>query len=42
VVVHELAHIVHKNHQAGFYTLVARYLPDYKQREALLRRPPQN
>lgn len=41
VVVHELAHIVHKNHQAGFYRLVARYLPDYKQREALLRRPPQ-
>ena len=42
VVVHELAHIVHKNHQAGFYALVARYLPDYKQREALLRCPPQN
>ena len=41
VVVHELAHIVHKNHQAGFYALVAKYLPDYKQREALLRRPPQ-
>jgi len=40
VVVHELAHIVYKNHQAGFYRLVARYLPDYKQREALLRQPP--
>ena len=42
VVVHELAHIVHKNHQAGFYVLIAKYLPDYKQREALLRRPLQN
>ena len=40
VVVHELAHIVHKDHQAGFYTLVARYLPDYRERVELLRSPP--
>ena len=37
VVVHELAHIVYKNHSAKFYALVVKYLPDYKEREKLLR-----
>ena len=37
VVVHELAHIVHKNHGAKFYKLVAKYLPDYKERVKMLR-----
>ena len=37
VVVHELAHIRHKNHGSAFYTLIASVLPDYKEREALLR-----
>lgn len=37
VVVHELAHIRVKNHGAGFYREVGRYLPDYKQRVALLK-----
>lgn len=37
VVVHELAHIVHKNHGSGFYALVASILPDYQMRCALLR-----
>ena len=37
VVVHELAHIRHKNHGAGFWTLVETYLPDYRQRIKLLR-----
>lgn len=37
VVVHELAHIRHKNHGPAFYALVARYLPDYRRRQALLR-----
>lgn len=37
VVVHELAHIVHKNHGKDFYALVEAILPDYKQRRALLR-----
>ncbi len=39
VVVHELAHIRHKNHGAEFYALIARYLPDYKERIRLLRQP---
>lgn len=37
VVVHELAHIVHKNHGGGFYALIASVLPDYKERVKLLK-----
>lgn len=37
VVVHELAHIVHKNHSKDFYKLIEKYLPDYKLRERLLK-----
>ena len=37
VVVHELAHIRHKNHSPDFYAFVARLLPDYKRREAILK-----
>lgn len=37
VVVHELAHILHKNHSAAFYACIAAVLPDYKARSALLR-----
>lgn len=40
VVVHELAHIKEKNHGEGFYRLVSEYLPDYKEREKLLKTPP--
>ena len=36
VVVHELAHIVHKNHGKAFYALVESVLPDYRQRKKLL------
>lgn len=32
VVVHELAHIRYKNHGREFYSLIERYLPDYKER----------
>ncbi len=39
VVVHELAHIKHKDHSKRFYALVERYLPDYKARKALLKKP---
>ena len=39
VVVHELAHIKHHNHSAAFYALIKRYMPDYKSRQALLKKP---
>lgn len=38
VVVHELSHIRFKNHNDKFYAQVAAILPDYKEREARLRR----
>ncbi len=31
IVIHELAHIVHKHHQKSFWKLVQKYLPSYKQ-----------
>jgi hypothetical protein len=37
VVVHELAHIIHKNHGPDFYRCVEGILPDWRQRQALLR-----
>ena len=37
VVVHELAHIKHRNHGDEFYALVEKYLPDYKDRRRLLK-----
>jgi len=37
VVVHELAHLVYRNHGRDFYALVASMLPDYRQRQQLLR-----
>lgn len=37
VVVHELAHIKHHDHSREFYTLIAKYMPDYRQREKLLK-----
>lgn len=37
VVIHELAHIVHKNHGKDFYRTIESYLPDYKNREKLLK-----
>ena len=37
VVVHELAHLVHMNHSADFYALIAKYMPDYKERKKLLK-----
>ncbi|MBQ1965707.1 MAG: M48 family metallopeptidase [Clostridia bacterium] len=37
VIVHELAHILQKNHSAKFYAVVETYLPDWKKRKQLLR-----
>ncbi|WP_457560930.1 M48 family metallopeptidase [Caminibacter sp.] len=37
VVVHELAHIKHKNHQKEFWSLVEKYYPGYKKAEKLLK-----
>ena len=40
VVVHELAHIRHHNHSVAFYDFVLSVMPDYRSREALLRKTP--
>jgi predicted metal-dependent hydrolase len=37
VVVHELAHITHKNHSADFWGLVGQYMDDYKEREVKIK-----
>ena len=38
VVVHELAHIRHHDHSEAFYKFIYRYMPDYREREKLLKR----
>lgn len=40
VVVHELAHIRHHDHSKAFYAVVASVMPDYKERQAVLKKPP--
>lgn len=37
VVVHELAHIKHHNHSKEFYGFISEFMPDYKERERLLK-----
>ena len=39
VIVHELAHIRHKNHSAAFWAEVAKVFPDYRTRRAMLFMP---
>lgn len=36
VVLHEYVHFLHPNHQKGFHETMARLMPDYKRRKALL------
>lgn len=38
VIIHELAHLRERNHSASFWALVERAMPDYRDREAWLRR----
>ncbi len=38
VVVHEFCHFAQPNHSAAFWAVVARHMPDYAARRALLRR----
>ncbi len=37
VIVHELAHTVHHNHSAAFWSVVGRFCPDYKQKRKSLK-----
>ena len=37
VVVHELAHIRHKNHGKDFYACIASVMPDWRERRAMLK-----
>ena len=37
VVIHELAHIKHKNHSKKFWDLVEEFCPDYKEREKIFK-----
>ena len=36
VIIHELTHILEFNHSKDFYALVESFMPDWKQRKALL------
>lgn len=37
VVVHELAHLVEMNHSKRFYSIIEKYMPDYKIRKRMLK-----
>lgn len=38
VVIHELCHVIHKNHSKRFWSLVAKAMPDYKQHQEQLKK----
>lgn len=37
VVIHELSHVVEKNHSAAFWAIVEKYCPDYREKRAFLK-----
>ena len=37
IVVHEMSHLIHKNHSTAFWSLVENILPDYKERRKWLK-----
>lgn len=37
VVLHEIAHLIEMNHSKKFWAIVERYMPDYKERQKLLK-----
>ena len=37
VIIHELCHLVYMNHSKKFYSLLEKYLPDYRERKRLLK-----
>lgn len=41
VVLHEAAHLIHHNHSPAFYQTIARHMPDFRAREALLKQGPE-
>ena len=38
IIVHELVHLIHKNHTNAFWNNVDKVLPDYQQRKKWLRK----
>ena len=37
VVLHEVSHLIHANHSAKFYNVIAKYMPDWKFRKNKLK-----
>lgn len=37
VIIHELVHIKHMNHSAAFYSLIENYMPDYREKQKILK-----
>ncbi len=37
IIIHELAHIKHKNHKNTFYKTIESYMPEYKKHEKIIK-----
>ena len=37
VIIHELSHFIHFDHSKAFWQTVEKYMPDYKERQKLLK-----